>query len=213
MSVEEKLKSDLGIDPERYMNDVVMSDDYATFNISPNIDLSCGGGIREGTVTIVRGKEKLGKSTFCLQMAANAQNHPDGLDRKIIYLDVENKVEKRDLKGIHNLIHDDLSRFELVGSIEGKIITAERAFKYVENLISTHTNLIIVFDSISMLLTESESNYDFTSGKTYMSNCARFSAIFFRKMAQLMRPTKNTLLAITHDYAWIVSNKITCHKI
>ena len=200
MSIDEKLRKDLGINTERYMNDVIMSDDYAIFNVSPSVDMTCGGGIREGSVVLICGAQKLGKSSLCLQICANAQNHNDKIKRKAYYIDVENKLEKRDILGMHNLKIEP-EYFEPVGSIDGDILYAENTFKFIENLISSEKNNIIVLDSISMFLTKAEAQYDFTSDKTYMSNLARQTAIFLRKMVQLIRPTRNTLLVITHDYA------------
>lgn len=200
----DKIKKELGVDPEAYMKDIIMSEDYAIFPISPNLDISCGGGIVEGTTTIISGPQKLGKSTFCLQVAANAQNIDDGVQRKIYYFDIENKLLRRDVEGIHNL-KTDLENFEPVGSREGKVLNSEDIFKLIENIVKVERNAIIILDSLSMLLSKAEQEYEFDSGKSYMANVPRQTAIFFRKMSQVIRPTKNTLLCILHDYANIGS--------
>jgi len=41
--------------------------------ITPKLDIAMGGGLQEGTFTILTGPPKVGKSSLSLQIAANAQ--------------------------------------------------------------------------------------------------------------------------------------------
>jgi recombination protein RecA len=195
MSIEQLYKK-FKIDPHQYMQNTIMGD-YSLIPISPQVDLSCGGGVREGSLVIVSGHEKLGKSTFCLQAAANAQNMNDGITRKIYYLDVENKLLKRDLEGIHNLRIDD--NFVVLGSSESGPISAEKFFQMAENIVTNERHAIIIFDSFSMLLTQKELDYEFSEGRQ-RPDVPAYTSVFCKKMSQLIRPSKCTMFGINHVY-------------
>jgi recombination protein RecA len=64
----------------------------------------------------------------------------------------------------------------------------------IEDLCATHKKAIFIIDSLSMLLTENEMEYDFE--KTLRSDAPRMTSIFLRKMAQMVRPNKNILICI-----------------
>ena len=194
-SVEDLYKK-YKIDPKQYMSKMILGE-YATIPISPAIDATCGGGIREGSLAIIAGKEKLGKSALCLQIAANAQCIDDGKTRRIYYLDIENKLQQRDLTGIRNL--DTSKNFEVVGSSQLGIVAAESYFNIAENIVTNNHNSIIIFDSLSMLLTKDELAYNFDDGQK-RPDVPKYTSIFCKKMRQLLRPTKSIMLAINHVY-------------
>lgn len=202
MSEKKKSLKDLyksyKINPANYLENTVMAD-YAVITISPQIDMTCGGGIREGSLVLVSGHEKLGKSTFCLQAAANAQNMDDGIKRKIYYFDVENKILPRDLEGIHNLNYKDAESFEVIGSSDEGPIPAEAYFNLAENIVINQPHSIIIFDSFSMLLTSSELAYNFDDNKM-RPDVPGYTSIFCKKMCQLLRPSRSILFGINHVY-------------
>ena len=101
--IEDKIYAELGINPSDYLNNIVMAKDYATYSISPRIDPTCGGGIKEGSLVLIEGPEKLGKTTLALTIGASAQNH-DKNKRKLIYIDTENRLQERDLKYLDYLL-------------------------------------------------------------------------------------------------------------
>jgi recombination protein RecA len=193
----EKIFKEFGVTPHKYLSDVIMSDDYKIIPISPRIDATCGGGIREGAIVLITGNEKLGKSTFCLKAAASAQNIKDGKKRIVFYFDIENKIERRDL-AIDGLNTDEDS-LVIIGSSNGELLTAETIFQMIEKLVATHQNCIFIIDSMSMLLTESELTYTFD--KTFRSDAPRATSIFLRKIVQALRPSKNTLFCILQKMA------------
>lgn len=198
MSGLKQLYKKYKINPQRYLENTIMGD-YALIPISPQVDMTCGGGIREGSLVVVSGHEKLGKSTFCLQVAANAQNLNDNIRRKIYYFDVENKVMERDLRGIHNLDYQDPEKFEVLGSSDFGPISAEEYFTLAENIVTNEPHSIIIFDSFSMLLTKAELDYKFEDGRQ-RPDVPAYTSIFCKKMCQLLRPSKSILLGINHVY-------------
>lgn len=197
--IEKEIYSKFNIDTDKYFNDIVSGESYPTFSVSPRIDQACGGGIKEGTLTLISGPEKVGKTTLCLQVAASAQNYnEDGIQRKIYYVDVENRLQKRDLK-IDGLDTTDKSKFEVIGSTELNILSAEDVFQFIENLARKLNHCVIIVDSFSMLCSKSEMAYDFNDGMR--PDVPKMSAVFCRKMAQILRPSHNTILGILHQHA------------
>jgi RecA/RadA recombinase len=196
-NIEQDIFKEFGIDPNKYLHDVITSDDYATFSISPRIDVTCGGGIKEGSLVLVSGLEKLGKTTFCLAAASSAQNQNDGVHRKVYYIDVENRIQPRDLKAFG--LKTDEENLSVIGSVSGKLLSAEDVFKLCEKLVSNVRNCVIIIDSISMLCTKAEMDYDYEN--QFRQDVQKLTAIFCRKMSQVLRPSKNTIFGILHMHA------------
>lgn len=76
--------------------------------VSSAIDLGLGGGIPEGSFGIFSGPPKCGKTTTGLQIIANAvkpeyasELKPNG--REAYIFNVEGRLKKRDLLGIHGM--------------------------------------------------------------------------------------------------------------
>jgi RecA/RadA recombinase len=178
-NIEQDIFKEFGIDPNKYLHDVITSDDYATFSISPRIDVTCGGGIKEGSLVLVSGLEKLGKTTFCLAAASSAQNQNDGVHRKVYYIDVENRIQPRDLKAFG--LKTDEENLSVIGSVSGKLLSAEDVFKLCEKLVSNVRNCVIIIDSISMLCTKAEMDYDYEN--QFRQDVQKLTAIFCRKMS------------------------------
>lgn len=78
-------------------------------SISPCFDLGAGGGISEGTMTLLCGAPKCGKTSTALHIAKKAQ----ALGKHIYWLDVEHRLKSRDLSGIPDL---DLDKFTVISS-------------------------------------------------------------------------------------------------
>jgi replicative DNA helicase len=62
----------------------------------PRYDKAVGGGYRRGTVNVVGARPKVGKSTFCLNVAANLSKQ--GIP--VLYLDTEMKKETQTVKWV-----------------------------------------------------------------------------------------------------------------
>mgnify|MGYP003118130934 CR=1 FL=1 len=91
--------------------------DYKVVTVSPAIDLSLGGGIKEGSWVILTGDPKCGKTTTALQIAANCQKE----GRPIIYLDAEGRLKEMNLLGIDGL---DKEKMQVIHS-EDEPLSAE----------------------------------------------------------------------------------------
>lgn len=192
----DKIYKQFGVNPKTYMTKII-DDQYDVIPVSPHVDASCGGGIKSGSIVIISGPEKLGKTTLCLQIIANAQKM--GKDRNGHYIDAENRLQKRDVEGINGLITDP-SRLSIVGPEDGVYLTGENALSMVETLVNTQRNSVIVLDSLDVLATKKELEYNF-GDNVFVAGMPRLNSIFCRKMAQTLRDTGNILCMITHKHA------------
>lgn len=108
-----------------------------------NVDLATGcGGIPRARITEVYGNESSGKSTFCLALAASAQQH----NKIVAYVDAE-----------HSL---DLDWAKAQGIDRSKLIMAQpdsgnEALTIVETLVDGRIDLVII-DSVAALIPKEE---------------------------------------------------------
>ncbi len=165
--------------------------------VSPAIDIALGGGIPEGTFTVLNGPPKGGKTLLALWVAANAQKHydkklcPDG--RNIYYFGVEGRLKPRDLNGIPHL---DLSKFKQIISEPGNLLTGEKILDAADMIIRSEPGCIVIIDSFSALCTETEMTSDMD--KQQMASGAKLLAKFCRKIANAIAINRIVLIGITH---------------
>ncbi len=98
----------------------------------------------------ITGKQKFGKSALALQICKNAQQVPtsDGSPRKVFWLDVEQKLEPKDVKYVNGL-KTGPEHFAKITSTKDKILTAEDYLNIAESLIRGKPESVIVIDSLS----------------------------------------------------------------
>lgn len=170
--------------------------------ISPVIDLNIGGGVPSGSVVLLAGDEKCGKTVTALQMCKNAQKQ----GRNVYYLNVEHRLKKRDLLGIKGL---DPETINIIGSfrnenddgevISGKILTGEEWLSIAEHYIHSDTECVVVIDSISQLTTETEINANI--GDKTGDGAYRLMSQFVKRMAPVLSVNGCILIGIQHMIA------------
>ena len=125
--------------------------------VSPKLDMGLGGGIPEGYIAIATGPPKVGKTSTWLDFAATAQrpeyNHPIYGPRHVFFHNIEMRLKKRDIRGIHHL-NLDPSRFTSIESSRGNFLTAEKHANIMYRLIHEVPGSIFVADSFSSLCTQ-----------------------------------------------------------
>ena len=145
-------------------------------SISPKLDIALGGGVPEGSLFIMTGPEKVGKTLTALTFCANAQQD----NRKIYYGNVEGRLRKRDIEGIKEL-DSDAEKIQIIGSTQGNILSAEKYLGIFDQIIHTQPNTICVIDSFSALASDAELTGDLSDQQ--VMNVQKILAKFCRRMA------------------------------
>lgn len=107
------------------------------------IDQALGGGIGYGRVTEIYGVESSGKSSLCLQIAAECQKNGG----KVAYIDTENALDVDYAKKL-GVNTDDL--------LFTQPTTAEQALDIVDILAGTGEVSLIILDSVAALTPQAE---------------------------------------------------------
>lgn len=160
-------------------------------SVSPKIDIALGGGVPEGSLFIMTGPEKVGKTLTALTFCANAQQD----NRKIYYGNVEGRLRKRDIEGIKEL-DSDPEKIKIIGSTQGNILSAEKYLGIFDQIIHTQPNTICVIDSFSALASDAELTGDLSDQQ--VMNVQKILAKFCRRMAPALPINKVTVVGITH---------------
>ena len=183
--------------------DVLLEASYIVDNppplisVSPKIDIALGGGVPEGCLFIMTGPEKVGKTVHALQFCKNAQKVATQSEekRKIYYGNIEGRLKKRDLEGIHGLDFSADS-FKVVGSTKGNILSGQKYLAIFDNIIHNEPHAVCVVDSFSALAAEEELVGDITDMQVAAMN--RYLAKFTRRFANVLPINRVTLVGITH---------------
>lgn len=162
--------------------------------VSPCLDDLLGGGISSGSLVIIRGQYKAGKTTTCLHFAKKAQQQ----GYKIVYLDIEARLTQRDLLSIPGL---DLSpeKFELCAHSEGNILNGEDFIAVAEHKLKVEQNVVVVFDSFSQLISQDNMHNDIRD-RTRDSMPLTLSK-FCKRALPALNVNDNICIGITHDIA------------
>ena len=132
-----------------------------------------------------------------LQTCRNAQKVQveGGAPRKIFYGNVEGRLKKRDLEGIQGLDYRD-EHFKIIGSTKGNILSGEKYLGVFDMIINQEPHSVVVVDSFSALVAESELVGDMTDIQVAAMN--RYLGKFTRKFANVLPINRVTLIGITH---------------
>lgn len=161
-------------------------------SVGPKLDIALGGGVPEGSLFIMTGPEKVGKTVTALSFCANAQRQ---YQRKVYYANIEGRLKKRDLEGISDLSLDP-ELMQIISSTEGNILSAEKYLSIVDNIVHTMPGSIAVVDSFSALSSESEltGNLEDMQVMTVQKVLAKFC----RRISNVLPINRVTVVGITH---------------
>ena len=160
-------------------------------SVSPKIDIALGGGVPEGSLFIMTGPEKVGKTITALTFCANAQQD----NRQIYYGNIEGRLRKRDIEGIKEL-DSDPEKIKIIGSTQGNILSAEKYLGIFDQIIHTQPDTVCVIDSFSALASEAELKGDLTDQQ--VMSVQKVLAKFCRRIASALPINKVTVVGITH---------------
>ena len=142
---------------------------------SLNLDVALGvGGLPMGRINTIYGESSSGKSTIALQLVANAQKK----GYLCAYLDAENAIDL----GYAKALGVDLNHLMLTQSSSGT-----QCFQIAEALLKQGLVKVIVFDSVSALLSDAELNGEM--GDNYIGRSARMMSDGLKRITSLAAKT------------------------
>jgi recombination protein RecA len=154
-----------------------------------SLDIALGGGIPDGTICLITGKPKSGKSTLCLELLRNAQL----LNRPTFYINIEKRCTPALLSTIKGL---DLTKLQVIPHQVDKPLTAEDYLNIIERIAKTKKKAVVVIDSIAALSTMTEQETDIGSNKD-MAGPAKLLSAFFRRAQQIVDSNDVILIFIS----------------
>lgn len=167
-------------------------------SVSPRIDIALGGGVPEGSLFIMTGPEKIGKTVTALSFCANAQKQ----DRYIYYGNIEGRLKKRDLEGIVGLGLLP-EQFQMIGSSEGKILSGEDYLAIFDKIVHGHPRSVAVVDSFSALAAEAELAGELKD--IQVMSIQKTQAKWCRRIGNVLPINNVTVVGITHMMANVSS--------
>jgi RecA/RadA recombinase len=162
-------------------------------SLSPMMDFALGGGLQVGTIVVMGGPARCGKTTTALHFAAKWQAR----GYKVVYDYVEGgRLQPRDLTGIDGL---DPEKIEIIKSIKGRTLTTQDHLLAVEKYLTQETNMLVIIDSFSAMCEEREMDGDYNTETR--GNSGRLIGKFCRRMASVIPTNENIVIGINHVYS------------
>ena len=166
-------------------------------------DIALGGGIPRGCTVLIAGKPKSGKTTLCLQFAANAQKK---YKCKVFIFPIEGRMSSLVLNQIQGLDKDNVeivnppAIFDKDGKVLGfKKLPSEKWFELIGNCIQEHPGCVIIVDSLANMSSEKEQSEDM--GFQDRGGRNKLEAEFCRKYGNLIIPNRCIVFLITQIQA------------
>jgi recombination protein RecA len=160
--------------------------------LSPALDIALGGGLREGSVVVMTGDPKSGKTTTALHFAAKCQAQ----NKKVIYVNTEGRLSKQNFEGIKGLNADKIL---IVESTNDRILTAEDFLNITEYYINNDPGCLIITDSLSNMVPACELEGEVRTG--VRNALPRLLSMFFKRTSGTLMKNKTILICITHNIA------------
>lgn len=160
--------------------------------ISPALDIALGGGIREGSVVVMTGDPKSGKTTTAQHFAAKCQQK----GKRVIYINTEGRLTNHNFDGIKGL---DPNNILVVESTNERVLTAEDFLNIIEFYINNDPGCLIIADSLSNMVPACELEGEVRTG--VRNALPRLLSMFFKRISGTLMKNKVILICITHNIA------------
>lgn len=160
--------------------------------ISPALDIALGGGLREGSVVVMTGDPKSGKTTTALHFASKCQK----LGKRIIYINTEGRLSKQNFDGIKDL---DPEAILIIESTDDRVLSAEDFLNIVEYYIHNDPGCVIITDSLSNMVPGCELEGEVRTG--VRNALPRLLSMFFKRISGTLMKNKTILICVTHNIA------------
>lgn len=161
-------------------------------SVSPKLDSGLGGGFQVGSIVILGGPPRCGKTTTAVHFAGRWQ----AMGRRVVYVNAEGRLHERDLTGIPGLKPEE---FEIVRSYKGKILTTQEQLWAVEQYLMQETNILVIVDSFSIMCEEKEMIGDYSTETR--GGSGKIIGKFCRRMAPVIPTNDNMVIGIVHQYS------------
>lgn len=166
--------------------------DLQVISVSPALDIALGGGLREGSVVVMTGDPKSGKTTTSLHFAAKCQ----AKGKRVIYIDTEGRMSEQNFTGITGL---DADKILVIQSTSDRILSAEDFLNIVEYYINNDPGCLIITDSLSNMVPACELEGEVRTG--VRNALPRLLSMFFKRISGTLMKNKVLLLCVTHNIA------------
>lgn len=160
--------------------------------VSPALDIALGGGIREGSVVVMTGDPKSGKTTTAQHFAAKCQQK----GKRVIYINTEGRLSGHNFDGIKGL---DPNNILVVESTNERVLTAEDFLNIIEYYINNDSGCLIIADSLSNMVPACELEGEVRTG--VRNALPRLLSMFFKRISGTLMKNKVILICITHNIA------------
>lgn len=160
--------------------------------VSPALDIALGGGLREGSVVVMTGDPKSGKTTTALHFAAKCQKQ----NKRVIYVNTEGRLSKQNFDGIKGLQPDNIL---IIESTDERVLSAEDFLNIVEYYINNDPGCLIITDSLSNMVPSCELEGEVRTG--VRNALPRLLSMFFKRISGTLMKNKTILICITHNIA------------
>jgi recombination protein RecA len=166
---------------------------FKTIGISPALDLATGGGLRDGSVVVMTGDPKTGKTTTSLYFAAKAQ----AAGKKVFYFNTEGRLTKENFTGIKGL---DAEQIKVIQATDNQpVVSAETFLNAIETYVKNTPDFVAIIDSVSNMVPQDELDGEVRGG--VRAQLPRLLAMFFKRISNDVARTKAILIFITHNIA------------
>lgn len=160
--------------------------------VSPALDIALGGGLREGSVVVMTGDPKSGKTTTALHFASKCQ----ALGKRVIYVNTEGRLSRQNFDGIKGL---QVDKILIVESTDDKILSAQDFLNIIEYYINNDPGCLIIADSLSNMVPQDELGGEIRTG--VRNALPRLLSMFFKRISGTLMKNKTILACITHNIA------------
>ncbi len=156
-----------------------------------SLDIALNGGIPDGSIVLMSGKQKSGKTYLCLNILNNAIME----GRDAFYFNVE--ANRCSPEQIQQVCGENSKKLHWISSTDQKILSAEDWLQILERTVKDHKKAVIVVDSLAQLATITEQIEDLGSNKD-MSGTPKLMSTFFRRMQPIVSNNDIIIIFISH---------------
>lgn len=149
---------------------------------NPEINQALGGGVPIGKILEIYGAESSGKTTFCLDIAANAQR----MGMPVVFIDAEHALDQKYAADLGVSVKDMLIIQPDCG---------EDALNALKDIIDMQSNTLFILDSIAALTPRSDLEGDNAEvGKSQMGQHAKLMSTAYKQILAKVKKSNSTLL-------------------